>query len=51
MTAIKIVTVRTGETLIENISLEVDVQESVTVKSTTEGVQATPSGAGSASSS
>jgi hypothetical protein len=38
----KVVVVRTGETLIENITLEVaDIQESVTVKSAIEGVQTT----------
>jgi len=38
----KVVVVRTGETLIENITLEVaDIQESVTVKSASEGVQTT----------
>jgi len=38
----KVVVVRTGETLIENITLELaDIQESVTVKSSSEGVQTT----------
>ncbi len=38
----KVVVVRTGETLIENITLEVaDIQESVTVESAGEGVQTT----------
>ena len=38
----KVVVVRTGETLIENITLEVaDIQESVSVKSASEGVQTT----------
>ena len=38
----KVVVVRTGETLIENITLEVaDIQESVTVESASEGVQTT----------
>jgi hypothetical protein len=36
----KVVVVRTSETLIENITLEVaEIQESVTVKSASEGVQ------------